>query len=132
MASGNTLKAKTLAVAIVIGIASLAAAVRADEMQDLKAQVDTLQKKVGEMERKQSPTPTTSMGADSVKGLPFVADDGSLTFRGITLYGALDVGVAYQTHGTSLSNSAGLGLEYLVSKNSNQSRFSIAPNAITA
>jgi predicted porin len=132
MASGNTLKAKTLAVAISIGIGGAAAAVRADELQDLKAQVDAIQKRIGEIEKNQSPTPATSMGADSAKALPFVADDGSLTFHGITLYGALDVGVAYQTHGTPLSNVAGLGLEYLISKNSNQSRFSIAPNAMTS
>ena len=80
---------------------------------------------------KQAAQPTGSMGADYPKGLPFVADDGSLTFHGITLYGALDIGVAYQSHGAPLSNSAGLGLEYLISKNSNRSRFSIAPNAMT-
>ena len=65
--------------------------------------------------------------------VPILAvDDGSLTFHGITLYGAVDIGVAYQRHGTPLSNSAGLGLEYLISKNSNQSRFSLAPNAVTS
>ncbi len=44
------------------------------------------------------------------KSLPFVADDGSLTYHGITLYGAVDMGLAYQTHGAPLSNSAGFGL----------------------
>ncbi len=44
MASGNTLKAKTLALSIAIRIGGgAAAAVRADEMQDLKAQVDAVQ-----------------------------------------------------------------------------------------
>ena len=131
MESGNALKAKTLAMAIAIGVGAPATAVRADGVQDLKAQNDVLQKKVGEMEMKQAAQPAGSMGADYPKGFPFVADDGSLTFHGITLYGALDIGVAYQTHGTPLSNSAGLGLEYLISKNSNRSRFSIAPNAMT-
>ena len=83
------------------------------------------------MEMKQPAQPAGSMGADYAKGLPFVADDGSLTFHGITLYGAIDIGVAYQTHGTPLSNSAGSGLEYLISKNSNHSQFSVAPNAMT-
>src|SRR6266700_7407089 len=106
MESGNALKAKTLAMAIAIGVGTPATAVRADGVQDLKAQNDVLQKKVGEVEMKQAAQPTGSMGADYPKGLPFVADDGSLTFHGITLYGALDIGVAYQTHGAPLSNSA--------------------------
>jgi predicted porin len=132
MESGNALKAKTLALAIAIGVGGPATAVRADELQDLKAQIEALQKKVGEMEMKQSAKPAESAGADYAKGLPFVADDGSLTFHGITLYGTVDIGVAYQSRGTPLSNVAGLGLEYLISKNSNHSQFSIAPNAMSS
>jgi predicted porin len=83
------------------------------------------------MDTKQPTQPAASTSADYAKGLPFVADDGSLTFHGITLYGAIDIGVGYQSHGTPLSNSAGSGLEYLISKNSNNSQFSAAPNAMT-
>src|SRR5580704_445209 len=131
MEPSNALKAKTLALAIAIGVGSPATAARADELHDLKAQIDPPQQRVAEMETKQPAQPAGSMGADYAKGLPFVADDGSLTFHGITLYGLVDVGVAYQSHGTPLSNSAGLGLEYLISKNSNRSQFSIAPNALS-
>jgi predicted porin len=133
MNPSNALKAKTLALAMAIGVGGPATAVRADELQDLKAQVEALQKRIGDMEMKQTAQPaqpTGSMGADYAKGVPFVADDGSLTFHGITLYGTVDIGVAYQSHGTPLSNSAGLGLEYLISKNSNHSQFSLAPNAL--
>ena len=45
MESGNALKAKTLAMAIAIGVGAPATAVRADGVQDLKAQNDVLQKK---------------------------------------------------------------------------------------
>ncbi len=131
MKSSNALNAKTLALAIVLGVGGPATEVRADELQELKAQIEALQKKVGEMEMKQPAQPAGSVGADYAKGLPFVADDGSLTFHGITLYGAVDVGVTYQSHGTPLSNAYGLGLEYLISKNSNNSQFSIAPNALS-
>jgi predicted porin len=48
------------------------------------------------------------------------------------LYGAIDMGLAYQTHGTPLSNSAGFGLGYLISKNSNKPYFGAAPNALSA
>jgi len=132
MESSNALKATTLALAIAIGVGAPATVVRADELQDLKAQIEALQKKVDELEMKQSAKPAEPAGTAQAKGLPFVADDGSLTFHGITLYGTLDIGVGYQSHGTPLSNVAGLGLEYLISKNSNGSRFSIAPNAMSS
>ncbi len=59
------------------------------------------------------------------------ADDGSLTWNGITLYGVYDIGVAYQTHGTPLSQDWMVGLEYLISKNSNKSITSVAPNGLS-
>src|SRR5207244_8932886 len=49
----NALKAKTLALAIAIGMGSPATAVRADELQDLKGEIEAMQKKVGTLEMKQ-------------------------------------------------------------------------------
>jgi predicted porin len=59
------------------------------------------------------------------------ADDTSLTWNGITLYGTYDVGVAYQNHGTPLSQDFYPGLEYMISKNSNKSITSVAPNGLS-
>src|ERR1700676_1714128 len=56
MESTNALKAKTLALAIAIGAGCPAAAVRADELQELKAQIEALQRKVGALEVKQETT----------------------------------------------------------------------------
>jgi hypothetical protein len=53
MESNTALRTKTLALAIAIGLGGLATAARADELQDLKAQIEALNKKVGELERKQ-------------------------------------------------------------------------------
>ena len=58
--------------------------------------------------------------------------DDSLTWHGITLYGLVDMGVTYQNHGAPLSNTAGLGLNYLISKNSNGSYFGVGPNALSS
>ena len=58
--------------------------------------------------------------------------DDSLTWHGITLYGQVDMGVTYQNHGAPLSNTAGLGLNYLISKNSNGSYFGVGPNALSS
>jgi hypothetical protein len=56
MAFNSALKAKTLALAIAVGVGGPATAVRADDVQDLKAQIEALQKKVGELEMKQETT----------------------------------------------------------------------------
>src|SRR5258707_7604619 len=42
------------------------------------------------------------------------------------------MGVTYQNHGAPLSNTAGLGLNYLISKNSNRSYFGVGPNALSS
>lgn len=59
------------------------------------------------------------------------ADGDSLTWHGLTVYGAFDVGIAYQTHGTPLSKDFYPGLEYLISKNSNRPITSVAPNGLS-
>jgi predicted porin len=43
----------------------------------------------------------------------------TLTYKGVTVYGAIDVGYAYQTHGASLSGALGTGLEYNMFGSSN-------------
>ncbi|WP_249352565.1 MULTISPECIES: porin [unclassified Rudaea] len=58
------------------------------------------------------------------------ADD-SLTWNGITLYGAFDIGVAYQSHGAPLSQDWFVGVQYLIAKNSNKSITSVAPNGLS-
>ena len=59
------------------------------------------------------------------------ADDGSLTWNGITLYGTVDLNVSHQSHGAPLSQDFYTGLEYLVQKNSNKSVTSIGPNGLS-
>jgi predicted porin len=57
----------------------------------------------------------------------------SLTYRGVTIYGAIDVGYAYQTHGAPLSGALGTGLQdnMFGSSSSNKSISALAPNGLT-
>src|SRR3984957_9309555 len=57
----------------------------------------------------------------------FVATDCPLTWNGITLYGAYDVGVGWVSHGLP-ENGYNYEGEALVNRNGNNSRFLIAPN----
>ena len=54
--------------------------------------------------------------------------DSSLTIHGITIYGAVDVGLQYQSHGTPESDYFPAGTGELIQKNSNRSVFTATPN----
>jgi len=57
--------------------------------------------------------------------------DSSLTWNGITLYGIVDVGLQYQTHGVPISDYFPAGSESIISKNSNHSITGITPNNLS-
>lgn len=64
----------------------------------------------------------------------FAADastDDSLTKYGITLYGTLDLGVAYQSHGAPSSGIFPQGIESVISKNSNNALFALTNNGMS-
>ena len=55
------------------------------------------------------------------------ADDSSLTWNGITLYGVVDLAVTHEQHGAPLSQDWGNGLLWLISKSSNKSVTTLGP-----
>jgi predicted porin len=64
---------------------------------------------------------------------PIVATSGStgsdsLTWNGITLYGIVDIGLQYQTHGAPSSDYFPAGTEAIIQKNSNNSVTALTPN----
>jgi len=67
-----------------------------------------------------TPDPCTS-------GHEFATTDCALTWHGVTLYGAYDVGVGWVSHGLP-ENGYNYEGESLVNRNGNQSRFIVAPN----
>ena len=74
--------------------------------------------------------PATAQTADPATATPAKADDGSLTWRGITLYGAFDVGVGWVSHGLP-ENGYNYEGEALVNRNGNHSQFLVAPNNLS-
>ena len=59
------------------------------------------------------------------------ADDPSLTWNGVTLYGVVDVAVSHEQHGAPLSQDWGQGELFLVSKASNKPYTGIAPGGLS-
>jgi predicted porin len=59
------------------------------------------------------------------------APDSSLTWNGITLYGIVDVGVQYQTHGVPVSDYFPAGTESIIQKNSNGAITAVTPSNLS-
>jgi predicted porin len=76
---------------------------------------------------------TVQAPADRPKGDPctspkqFITTDCSLSWHGVTLYGAYDIGIGWVSHGLPV-NPYNYEGEALVNRNGNNSRFLVAPN----
>ncbi len=57
--------------------------------------------------------------------------DESLTYKGVTLYGIVDLGLQYQTHGAPINDFFPAGSADIVQKNSNHSILGITPNNLS-
>jgi predicted porin len=69
-------------------------------------------------------------GAVQAQGSPMATDD-SLTWKGVTLYGIVDVGYQYQTHGTPINDYFSAGSAEPIQKNSNNSVSGITPSNLS-
>jgi predicted porin len=77
----------------------------------------------------QEPAPAPS-SANCGSFKEFVATDCPLTWNGITLYGAYDIGVGWVSHGLP-ENGYNYEGESLINRNANHSQFLIAPNNLS-
>ena len=114
MESSSALKAKTLALAIAIGVGGTASAVRADELQDLKAQIEALKKKVGELEIKQEATEKKQAAAVPDNVVTGGATKGSFKLPGsntsVTLGGYVKLDAVFSNPHLGLGTNADLQL----------------------
>ena len=69
-------------------------------------------------------------GLVHAQGVP-TASDSSLTWKGVTLYGIVDIGLQYQTHGTPISDYFPAGSAEPIQKNSNHSVFGVTPSNLS-
>jgi predicted porin len=106
----------------------------ASDIQALKDQVRAMQQKIDQLSGVQ-----TGATSASVQASPNTAplderkrkDTPALTYAGVTLYGTVDVGIAYMTHGAPLSQTWAPGLPYFVQNFSNHSILSAGPNGLS-
>jgi predicted porin len=118
------------------------ACVVADESQDIQAlkdQMRTMQQRIDDLSSKPAAQSATSPAASGpVPANPGTApadvakrENPALTYAGITLYGTVDLGIAYLNHGAPLSATYGPGLPFLIQNFSNKSIVSVAGNGLS-
>src|ERR1700730_18061044 len=61
----------------------------------------------------------------------FIATKCPLTWNGITLYGTIDAGVSWRSHGAPFNGTSAPGVDYLIQKYSNRPRWELGPNGLT-
>ena len=69
--------------------------------------------------------------AQAQSAAPAPKADSTLTWNGITLYGIVDLGVQYQTHGVPISDYFPAGTESIIQKNSNSSITAVTPSNLS-
>ena len=61
----------------------------------------------------------------------FIATNCELSWQGITIYGTVDAGGGWQSHGAPLDSRSAPGASYLIEKTNRSSQWSLAPNALS-
>src|SRR6266404_8200697 len=64
-------------------------------------------------------------------GWSFIATNCQLTWQGITVYGIVDTGVGWQSHGAPWDPKSAVGSSYLIQKQNRGSIWTLAPNALS-
>jgi hypothetical protein len=115
MESTKVFRAKALALAIAVGLGSLSTVVAADTLEELKAQIDALQKKVVELEQKQDKTEQKQTGAAADNVVTGGASKGSFKLPGsntsITLGGYVKLDAVFSNPSAGVDSKGDLFLD---------------------
>jgi predicted porin len=75
--------------------------------------------------------PVTSPSPSCTSAEQFIVTDCPLSYYGITVYGTVDMGGGYETHGTPFNSNIITGVEELVQKNSNRPLWLLTPGGLS-
>jgi hypothetical protein len=111
----NALRTKVLVSAIAVGLGGLASAVEADTLQDMKAQIETLQKKVLELEQKQQTAEQKQAAAAPDNVVTGGATKGSFKLPGsntsVTLGGYVKLDAVFSNPSAGVDTKGDLSLD---------------------
>src|SRR5258705_1319968 len=80
---------------------------------------------------KTPPAAAASAPKTCTDGWGFIFTDCQLTWQGITVYGAIDTGFGWQSHGAPWDPRSAVGGSYLIQKQNNLALWGPAPNALS-
>nr|WP_246731456.1 porin [Methylocapsa sp. S129] len=80
---------------------------------------------------KPAPVPPPPTLASCATPMEFITTACPLTYYGITLYGTVDMGGGWQSHGTPFNGAIATGVEELVQKNSNHAQWNGVPGGLS-
>ncbi len=83
------------------------------------------------MPMKAPPAAAASAPKPCTDGWGFIFTNCQLTWQGITVYGAIDAGFGWQSHGAPWDPRSAVGGSYLIQKQNNKALWGPAPNALT-
>jgi len=109
-----------VATALILGLAGAACAM------DASADDIMVTKAAPSVTAKAPPQPATCTSFED-----FVVTKCPLTWNGITVYGTIDGGVTWRSHGAPFNGTSAVGVDYLIQKYSNRPRWDLAPNGLT-
>jgi hypothetical protein len=115
MKSSSALRTKALVSAIAVGLGGLATAAEADELQDMKAQIEALQKKVLELEQKQQTAEQKQAAAAPDNVVTGGATRGSFKLPGsntsVTLGGYVKLDAVFSSPSAGVDTKGDLSLD---------------------
>jgi predicted porin len=80
---------------------------------------------------KAPPAAAASAPKPCTDGWNFIATDCQLTWQGITIYGTVDAGVGWHSHGAPFDPRSVPGASYLIQKQNRSPLWSLAPNGLS-
>src|SRR6266852_3238615 len=83
------------------------------------------------MPMKAPPAAVASAPKPCTDGWSFISTDCQLTWKGITVYGTIDAGFGWQSHGAPWDPRSAVGASYLIQKQNRSPLWSLAPNGLT-
>jgi predicted porin len=111
------------------------------EAQQLQKQNEALAKRLAAIEKRQKDLESSerrvmnSNAADlpmrAVKAVPYAPVDDALCWHGVCVYGVVDAGFGYNTHGQPYNGAFPTGAQYMVSPGSNRALWTASPNAMS-
>lgn len=107
------------------GVAALTA-----EITELTKANAALERRLDALEPQPAPSFADYLASAAQAPAAALQTGGPLTFKGVTIFGALDAGVAYQSRGVPMNGAFPQGIEYGVSKNSDKPGFRLAPGGM--